>query len=80
MEDPKYMFWLRGKAYIFNFILLLRVLEHSTISSFRWLSVGFSIVAVIIVVQILDKSDLDRSQKLQENTLLAADDHQDQSK
>ena len=47
-----------------------------TISSFRWLSVGFSIAAIITVVQILDVSKLDRSNKLQENTSIAAQDHQ----
>ena len=47
-----------------------------TISSFRYLTVGFSIAAIITVVQILDVSKLDRSNKLHENTSIAAQDHQ----
>ena len=47
-----------------------------TISSFRCLTVGFSIAAIIIVVQILDVSKLDRSNKLLENTSIAAQYHQ----
>ena len=54
------------------------VLQISTISSFRWLAVGFSIVAIIIVVQILDVSKIDslRSNKLQEDPSIAAEDLQ----
>ena len=74
------MFWLRSKPNFVNYVLLLRVLEISTISSFRWLLVGLSIVVVIIVVQILDRSNLDKPGKLQQNTLIAAQDHQDQDK
>ena len=49
----------------------------STISSFRWLAVGFSITAIIIVVQILDVSKIDglRSNKPQEDPSIAAQDH-----
>ena len=52
------------------------VLYHSIISSFRWLTVGFSIAAIIFVVQILDRLHLDRSNKLQENTSIPAQDYQ----
>ena len=52
------------------------VLQISTISSFRWLAVGFSIAATIIVVQFLDVSKLDRSNELQEDPSIAAEDLQ----
>ena len=48
------------------------VLYHSIISSFRWMTVGFSIATIIILVQILDRLNLDRSTKLQENTSIPA--------
>ena len=55
---------------------LYGALYHSIISSFRWLAVGFSIAAIIFVVQILDNLHLDRSNKLQENTSIPTQDHQ----
>ena len=45
------------------------------ISSFRCLTVGFGIAAIIIVVQIFDLLKLDRSNKLHENTSIAAQYH-----
>ena len=70
------MFWFRSKTNIFNYAMLSGVIGISTISSFRWLTVGFSIASIIIVIQLLDVSNLDRSNKLHENTSIAAQDHQ----
>ena len=66
------MFCLRCKTNIFNYVLL----EHSTTFCCRWLAVGFITVTIILVVQILDRSNLDRPNKLQENTSITAQDHQ----
>ena len=70
------MFWLKSKTNIFYYAILAGVLEISTNSSFRWLAVGFSIAATIIVVQFLDVSKLDRSNELQEDPSIAAEDLQ----
>ena len=73
------MFLLGSKINIFNYkcyyTLISGVLYQSIISSFRWLAVGFSIAAIIFVVQILDRLNLDRSNTPQENTSIPAQDH-----